>query len=173
MTHHDAPSGQPYSEPPMWERAGTLPPPGLRPANRHVGGVPWYDAPAPPRQHAHWAQTTGYIREGSERVERCACGAIRSDLSPTWTLLDAPRVSDEDPLGGGRLRGRQGRSVMPATRYGGTFDALADRWAVLEAEHDKQHPDRGECGGVGACSMMAAAYDLRTQMIDELEEWRR
>jgi hypothetical protein len=27
MTHHDAPSGQPYSEPPMWERAGTLPPP--------------------------------------------------------------------------------------------------------------------------------------------------
>jgi hypothetical protein len=27
MTHHDAPSGQPYSEPPIWERAGTLPPP--------------------------------------------------------------------------------------------------------------------------------------------------
>ena len=58
------------------------------------------------------------------------------------------------------------------TRYGSTFDALADRWAALETEHDKQHPDRNECGGVGACSMMFAAHDLETRMIAELEQWR-
>ena len=59
-----------------------------------------------------------------------------------------------------------------ASRYGVAFDRLADRWAVLEGERDKQHPDRGECGGVGGCSMMAAGHDLETAMIEALEEWR-
>ena len=56
--------------------------------------------------------------------------------------------------------------------YGAEFDRLAEVWATLENEHDKQHPDRGQCGGVGVCSMMAAAHDLEVAMIDALGEWR-
>jgi len=59
------------------------------------------------------------------------------------------------------------------SRYGAAFDTLADRWAWNEAEHDLVHPDRGECGGVGACEMMAHAFDLREAMRDRLEAWRR
>jgi hypothetical protein len=69
----------------------------------------------------------------------------------------------------------QATAVTPATehsRYGSEFDRLADRWCALETEHDQLHPDRDECGGVGGCSLMAAAYDLRTQMRDALESWR-
>lgn len=58
------------------------------------------------------------------------------------------------------------------SQYGAQFDRLADKWAVIENEHDKQHPDRSECGGVGACSMMAAAFDLREEMVDRLHDWR-
>jgi hypothetical protein len=57
--------------------------------------------------------------------------------------------------------------------YGAPFDSLVDRWAVLENEHDKQHPDRGQCGGVGGCSMMFAAVGLEQEMIDVLDAWRR
>lgn len=56
--------------------------------------------------------------------------------------------------------------------YGARFDRFAQRWAVVEDEHDKIHPDRGECGGVGGCTMMAAAYDLMTAMEGELKAWR-
>jgi cytoskeletal protein RodZ len=66
----------------------------LSDGNQHLDGVPWWEAPAPPRRHKHWAQTTGWLHEGLERVERCACGAIQSDLKPGWVLLDAPRVAD-------------------------------------------------------------------------------
>lgn len=59
-----------------------------------------------------------------------------------------------------------------ASRYGQEFDELADRWAALEGEHDLEHPDRGQCGGVGACPMMRRAYDLRSEMTDALDEWR-
>lgn len=59
-----------------------------------------------------------------------------------------------------------------ASMYGLRFDQLADRWGVLEAEHDLQHPDRDQCGGVGGCSMMCAAVDLERAMLDELNEWR-
>lgn len=59
------------------------------------------------------------------------------------------------------------------SRYGATFDALADRWAAFELEHDQVHPDRGDCGGVGACEMMARAFDLREAMRDALEQWRK
>lgn len=58
------------------------------------------------------------------------------------------------------------------SEYGADFDRIAGTWAVLEGEHDKQHPDRSECGGVGACSMMAAADDLETGMVDALNDWR-
>lgn len=56
--------------------------------------------------------------------------------------------------------------------YGAKFDSLAETWRVVENEHDKQHPDRGACGGVGACSMMAGAYDLMREMEEQLELWR-
>lgn len=59
------------------------------------------------------------------------------------------------------------------TNYGSEFDILAERWAVIENEHDKQHPDRSECGGVGGCSMMFAAVGLEHEMIEALAEWRR
>ncbi len=63
---------------------------------------------------------------------------------------------------------------LTASRYGADFDRLADTWAVLENEHDKMHPDRDVCGGVGGCSLMAAAYDLAEQMrLGALVSWRR
>lgn len=58
------------------------------------------------------------------------------------------------------------------TRYGATFDRLADRWAVIEGAHDEIHPNRSDCGGVGGCTMMAAAVDLEREMLNELDGWR-
>lgn len=58
------------------------------------------------------------------------------------------------------------------TRYGAEFDRLADTWATIENEHDKQHPDRNSCGGVGGCTMMRAAHDLKWEMVEQLEAWR-
>lgn len=58
------------------------------------------------------------------------------------------------------------------SQYGAEFDRKAERWAALEDEHDRQHPDRGECGGIGACSMMYAAVTLEHEMIDALNDWR-
>lgn len=59
------------------------------------------------------------------------------------------------------------------SEYGNQFDRLADRWAVLENEHDKQHPDRDQCGGVGGCSMMHAAAKLEDEMLGSLLLWRQ
>ena len=59
------------------------------------------------------------------------------------------------------------------SQYGAEFDRLAARWAVIEDEHDKQHPDRSECGGVGGCSMLAAGCDLKHEMIDAFDRWRQ
>lgn len=56
--------------------------------------------------------------------------------------------------------------------YGAQFDSAAERWRVVENEHDRQHPDRDECGGVGACSMMFAAHRLEEEMIEGLQVWR-
>jgi hypothetical protein len=58
------------------------------------------------------------------------------------------------------------------SQYGTEFDQLARTWSVLENQHDKQHPDRSRCGGVGGCSMMAAAVNLEHEMIEALETWR-
>lgn len=63
--------------------------------------------------------------------------------------------------------------VNGPSRYGADFDALASRWSGLEREHDIEHPDRSECGGVGGCSMMARAHDLMEEMKDSLTAWRR
>jgi hypothetical protein len=58
------------------------------------------------------------------------------------------------------------------SEYGDAFDGLADRWAVIEDEHDKIHPNRGRCGGVGGCTMMHAAVGLEQAMVEALEQWR-
>lgn len=58
------------------------------------------------------------------------------------------------------------------SQYGNRFDSLAERWRVIENEHDEQHPDRGDCGGVGGCSMMYAATHLEQKMIESLTDWR-
>jgi dihydroxyacid dehydratase/phosphogluconate dehydratase len=60
---------------------------------------------------------------------------------------------------------------MPSI-YGHAFDRLAETWATIENEHDKKHPDRDECGGVGGCSMMFTANRLQGEMIEALTEWR-
>lgn len=59
------------------------------------------------------------------------------------------------------------------SEYGNPFDRAVNRWAVLENEHDKQHPERDQCGGVGRCSMMFAAHHLEEEMIDALRVWRQ
>lgn len=61
---------------------------------------------------------------------------------------------------------------MAASQYGTEFDDLAERWRVIENEHDRQHPDRSRCGGVGACSMTYAAVGLEHEMVDALRQWR-
>jgi hypothetical protein len=58
------------------------------------------------------------------------------------------------------------------SEYGHRFDRLAEMWRVLEHLHDLQHPDRSQCGGVGGCSMMAGAVDLKNGMIEAMAEWR-
>ena len=57
--------------------------------------------------------------------------------------------------------------------YGNTFDRLAEEWSVIENAHDREHPDRNECGGVGGCTMMRVATDLEHKMVDALEQWRK
>lgn len=42
---------------------------------KHLDGVPWFDAPAPPRRHRCWPQTIGNLRP-LETVHRCACGGF-------------------------------------------------------------------------------------------------
>jgi len=56
--------------------------------------------------------------------------------------------------------------------YGKEFDRLASEWRVLENRHDELHPDRGQCGGVGRCSMMFTAVGIEQEMLDALSEWR-
>jgi hypothetical protein len=58
---------------------------------RHKDGIPWHDAPAPPRMHSHWAQTT------SNRLDRCACGATRFFDDPIWIeeIPSAARFAEE------------------------------------------------------------------------------
>lgn len=58
------------------------------------------------------------------------------------------------------------------SEYGSEFDRLARVWADLEQQHDRIHPDRSDCRGVGACSMMLVAHKLTEDMGDELEAWR-
>jgi hypothetical protein len=57
-----------------------------------LNGVPWFEAPAPPLFHRHWAQTSGL------GMWRCPCGAIGGPGEP-WVLLDRRNVRWFPPLG--------------------------------------------------------------------------
>jgi hypothetical protein len=61
---------------------------------------------------------------------------------------------------------------MGMSVYGAEFDRLAGRWGVIENEHDRVHPDRSDCGGVGSCTMMRVAVELEHWMIESLRDWR-
>lgn len=63
--------------------------------------------------------------------------------------------------------------MSDASRYGARFDEMADERARLENDHDKMHPDRGDCGGVGGCPMMRQAVDHEQHLVELLEKWRK
>lgn len=63
--------------------------------------------------------------------------------------------------------------VDETSRYGAHFDNLAGEWARLENDHDKMHPNRSMCGGVGSCPMMREAHDIERTLIDLLNDWRK
>lgn len=43
----------------------------------HVDGIPYWEAPTPPRSHACQTQTEGW--KELHVIQRCACGAMRTD----------------------------------------------------------------------------------------------
>ena len=59
------------------------------------------------------------------------------------------------------------------SQYGETFDRIASEWRTIENAHDREHPDRDQCGGVGGCTMMRVAHGLEQNMMDALEDWRK
>lgn len=107
------------------------------------------------------------------------CGVPQRDHAQRWRT-DAGMHTYEPPSDRLRLLRMRENNVaeIKATikqrpsRYGREFDELATRWANLEREHDEEHPDRDECGGIGGCSMMARAVSLVHLMEDALVDWR-
>lgn len=57
--------------------------------------------------------------------------------------------------------------------YGKAFDEWAGEYARLENDHDRMHPDRSDCGGVGGCPMMREAVDIEHKLINLLDVWRK
>jgi hypothetical protein len=67
----------------------------------NLDGLPWVDAPPPPRAgHRHVAQTVGYL--GLDEIWRCPCGAISRRGEFGW-LYVSPRdrrfAVEPDPVG--------------------------------------------------------------------------
>ena len=58
----------------------------------HRDGIPWHDAPCPPRLHRCRAQSNAWFDFFSQ-VQRCACGAIRSGRTPLWAEKNSRRKS--------------------------------------------------------------------------------
>lgn len=55
----------------------------------HRDGLPWFEAPLPPRIHRCSTQTSGWV--GLHLVVRCACGAIRRDSDRWWSDRNSRR----------------------------------------------------------------------------------
>lgn len=70
----------------------------------HREGVAWFEAPLPRLLHRHTVQTEGYL--DFEKVERCACGAIRLGGRGRW--LDRNR----------RRRSRSSRENLDFSKAG-------------------------------------------------------
>ena len=65
---------------------------------RSVGGVPWHEAPAPPRFQRCYSHTSGYVGL-FDLVQRCSCGAIRNPgISKHWMEKNSRRKSDREEL---------------------------------------------------------------------------
>jgi hypothetical protein len=43
------------------------------------------------------------------------------------------------------------------------------RHADVIRAHDAIHPDRGDCGGVGNCALMATEHDTEVEIVECLE----
>lgn len=64
--------------------------PQTYPPQQHRDGIPWNKAPLPSVLHWCSPQTVGWI--GTDRVERCACGAIRNPgISTRWMERNSRR----------------------------------------------------------------------------------
>lgn len=61
----------------------------------HLDGVPWWEAPPPPRQHEHTPQTRGARSGNITFIERCACGAVRLDRVGPWVY--GSEREEQDP----------------------------------------------------------------------------
>lgn len=57
----------------------------------HRDGIAWEDAPTPRRFHFCTPQTVAFLADPRERVERCACGAIRLDGDGPWLEKNSRR----------------------------------------------------------------------------------
>jgi hypothetical protein len=57
----------------------------------HKNGVWFYDAPAPPRNHEHWAESWAWTDDWN-LVERCPCQAMNLNRSG-WVEDEHPRVA--------------------------------------------------------------------------------
>lgn len=56
------------------------------------GGLGWQNAPLPPRWHRCRPWHVGYL---GQRIERCACGATRSDVANFWHDKNLRRKNGE------------------------------------------------------------------------------
>lgn len=59
-----------------------------------LGGIDWWEAPGPPKDHTCWIQTEAWI--GLTLVLRCACGAI-SDNGTYWTERNSREAPTPEP----------------------------------------------------------------------------
>ena len=81
----------------------------------HLDGVDWHRAPAPPKQHEHWAQTVGHLHIGEE-VWRCPCGAMGGPARPgrggqvIWIHLNPDQVRVAAEPGSAKRRWWRGSS---------------------------------------------------------------
>jgi hypothetical protein len=66
--------------------------PGMPAGWAYRGGIPWNLAPLPRRWHRCRPWHTGYL---GQRIERCACGATRSDIANFWHGKNARRRAGE------------------------------------------------------------------------------
>lgn len=124
-------------------------------------------------------RATVALVERRERVPGAAAAAYAQRSAPIRAAVESAFAELRATVDA--LRAEIGAAVESAfaaldrspSRYGAGFDRKVRQWSVLENEHDRYHPDREDCGGVGGCSMMFAAGRLEQEMIEALVARRR